>query len=512
MSDVKSILESVLHDEKLLNSKSFRSKVYSDEPIIKRASQIKTHETPQKIKDMKALAYTPEAYWKTSAWLFYTQGSFMADYTDVYDYTDDFVRYYPTYRDFSNEQLRGYFSWRTRIREGFAPPAPVPFIYMYAFELINNIGVKSKESGFESLRQLQKNYGGNDRDLNRLLSRWMVDYAVYYSLNPSLINDCTEIMLDNYLIMLMHCDECSDSELFDAVVKLSAYPIESSRFFAKYSEDFKTVSVRVFRRLSDFFLSHRKNTLCEKYFGHITEMTYRMFESAVFLDRKSSRDTDFEINEIHRYSCRNGIWRCKKLYGNRGKNSSLGELMKGIDSLMREKYGFPYKLKPTELPKNSVTLIKTEIEAFDEEKQRKKAARIEIDLSILSGIRAAADITRDKLLTEEDISEQNDNINYDTEQDTDTVYQSDDEQIPCNNDLLSTEEALFLTALINGGDWSAAARESGSMPSVLADSINEKLYDIFGDTVIDFSADYPELIEDYTDDLKQLIGTEKSNE
>ncbi len=87
MSDVKDILNSILTDEKLLNSRAFRDKVYSDEPIIKRASQIKTPDTPQKIKDMKAIAYTPEAYWKTSAWLFYNQGKFMEDFSDVYEYT-----------------------------------------------------------------------------------------------------------------------------------------------------------------------------------------------------------------------------------------------------------------------------------------------------------------------------------------------------------------------------------------------------------------------------------------
>ena len=125
MSDVKDILESVLRDEKLLGSRAFRDKVYTDQPIIKRAPQIKTPETPQKIKDMKALAYTPEAYWKTSAWLFYTQGKFMEDYTDVYEYTADFVRCYQTYRDLETEQLRGYFSWRARLRRGEYPPAPL---------------------------------------------------------------------------------------------------------------------------------------------------------------------------------------------------------------------------------------------------------------------------------------------------------------------------------------------------------------------------------------------------
>ena len=52
MSDVKDILDSILSDEKLLGSRAFRDKVYTDQPIIKRASQIKTSGTPQKIKEL----------------------------------------------------------------------------------------------------------------------------------------------------------------------------------------------------------------------------------------------------------------------------------------------------------------------------------------------------------------------------------------------------------------------------------------------------------------------------
>ena len=64
---------------------------------------------------------------------------------------------------------------------------------------------------------------------------------------------------------------------------------------------------------------------------------------------------------------------------------------------------------------------------------------------------------------------------------------------------------LFIRALLYGGDTESAAKSCGKMPSILADSINEKLFDTFGDTVIDFSSDTPELIEDYTDELRQMI-------
>ena len=40
------------------------------------------------------------------------------------------------------------------------------------------------------------------------------------------------------------------------------------------------------------------------------------------------------------------------------------------------------------------------------------------------------------------------------------------------------------------------------MLSVLVDGINEKLYDIFMDSVLD---DSPALVEDYIDDLKEMV-------
>ncbi len=62
--------------------------------------------------------------------------------------------------------------------------------------------------------------------------------------------------------------------------------------------------------------------------------------------------------------------------------------------------------------------------------------------------------------------------------------------------------------MLYNGDPSEAAQRCGKMVSILADSVNEKLFDNFGDTVIDFSGDEPVLIEDYTDELKTMIPEE----
>ncbi|MCQ2490723.1 MAG: TerB N-terminal domain-containing protein [Ruminococcus sp.] len=495
MSDVKDILDSVLHDEKLLGSRAFRDKVYTDQPILKRASQIQTPETPQKIKDMKALAYTPEAYWKTSAWLFYTQGRFMEDFSDVYEYTSDFVRYYPTYRDLETEQLRGFFSWRARLWKNEYAAAPIPFVYMRAYELINGIGAESPQERIVLLKRLAEAYGGTNAELKKHLHQWTVDYCVYEQLDPQSIADMPDMLYDSSLLRLLNWEESSDDELFAALDYLSGYPFGQSRYYIANAAEFKTAAVRVFRSLSEFFRGHRKKSLCDKLFGHPTEMNCRLFESAVFYDRNTVRSTDYTLNLIHTYTCRNGVWRCYRYYGSRSRSQQLGELMKMLDHLMRERYDFRYRLRPAEVSKSTAELIKKVLDEIDAEKRLSEAKRIEIDLSKLAGIRAAADVTRDRLIVDEEPD----------------VPTPEPENFPVKADEavsdtpLDDSERLFLRVLLEGGDWSSAAKGAGVMPSLLADSINDKLYDVFADTVIDCTADVPEVIADYAEELKNYI-------
>ncbi|MDE7241822.1 tellurite resistance TerB C-terminal domain-containing protein, partial [Desulfovibrio sp.] len=68
--------------------------------------------------------------------------------------------------------------------------------------------------------------------------------------------------------------------------------------------------------------------------------------------------------------------------------------------------------------------------------------------------------------------------------------------------LLSPPEARLLRCLLTSAstDW---LREEGHMRSVLVDAINEKLYDAFGDTVLD---DEGRPVADYVADLKEMLA------
>ena len=63
----------------------------------------------------------------------------------------------------------------------------------------------------------------------------------------------------------------------------------------------------------------------------------------------------------------------------------------------------------------------------------------------------------------------------------------------------------MLLCLLTGASYQPLI-DAGQMISVLTEEINEALYDRFGDTVIDADdAGNPVLVQDYADDLRQMI-------
>jgi hypothetical protein len=71
---------------------------------------------------------------------------------------------------------------------------------------------------------------------------------------------------------------------------------------------------------------------------------------------------------------------------------------------------------------------------------------------------------------------------------------------------LSATEARLVRALLDGHPPSSVLGPGDPFVSVVADTINEKLFDVVGDAVIEFDGDEPRLVEDYVDDLREVLG------
>ena len=71
---------------------------------------------------------------------------------------------------------------------------------------------------------------------------------------------------------------------------------------------------------------------------------------------------------------------------------------------------------------------------------------------------------------------------------------------------LSKDETYFLLALLQKRSWKEYIKDHHLMPSILADGINDKLFDEIGDAVIEFNDNNePEIVADYYPDLKEMF-------
>lgn len=466
------------------------STVYSDEPILFTADRMKNY-MPGMCREMRRLAFQGGKHDMTSAEIFYKQGKFMEDFEDDCPYDGEFVRYFPTYESMSDRQLRGYFTWRTHVRRGDVRKTSLSFAYVYIYELLNGIGAADREDGFCKLCAFREAYQKLDLQINRYLDVWLRDYVICYELDPSYLAEVVDLSFDRALTTLRDWRNADDDTLFGAVCDLATYQIERSRYYRQEPQKTKAVICRTIRGLSAHCEKHRKYTLTEGYFGRLFTTPYTMFYSAIVM-AQPQRDRTYTVSDLCSYTCKDGKWSCTRVWGKHGRNADLGAVVRAVDALLRESDGFPFPLKTDEIPKYLHKIILDAMEDFRVEEHKRAAREVRIDLSKLQGIRDAADVTRDKLIVEDE----------ETEPEPEIAAQAEPEE----NELgLDAVETAVLRALLLRQDVGAIVRESGRMLSVVADSINEKCFDRFGDTVLAADGETPEVLEDYEDELKEML-------
>ncbi|MBQ8835405.1 MAG: TerB N-terminal domain-containing protein [Oscillospiraceae bacterium] len=476
----------------------FYGNVFKDEAIRPQAAR-PAEKTPSLLRAARSLENSPERYWQARESIFLKQAKLLASYEDDYPLPGELVRYYPTYQSFTDQELRGYFSWRTKLRRGQLQKASLSFAFLYIYELINLAGVSDAAEGYQKLTQFRDDYGKIDPRILIYLESWLKDFVVYYGLDANLLADMPQVVYDRSITVLDHIQNQEPAKIIYAIKQLSPKWLERSKFYSQHREDMDRVIVSVFRRISDHYAARCKKTMVEQYFGKPAEFQVRLFETAVFCDPLKKRNCEYALDERCVYRCKNGLWTVRRHVPQRS-SQKLGDLLKTIDAIMREEFRYGHPIKWEMDTKWIVKIIRDETQALLTEKRaaeaKKKAAeakKITIDYSQLEKIRQDAAITREKLTVDEELEEE-------TPEETPPVLPEPPADTGGDTPLAPAEYRL-LQCLLYGRDYSWVHTE-GYMLSVLSDSINDKLYDMFLDSVLD---DTPELVEDYIDDLKEMV-------
>ncbi len=431
------------------------------------------------------------AYRQSRESIFIKQGKLLAGYEDDYVYNRRVTHYFPTYQSLTNPELRGYFSWRTKLRRGNLQKTSLTYAFLYIYELLNQIGVADPMDGYRKLTEFRDAYGALDDGILPYLNLWLMDYVVYYNLDAGLLADTPQVRFNRGIAVLDSIQSRGDEEVIRAVKQLSPKWLERSKFYREYREDCDTVTVRVLRRMSAHYNARCKKTMVEQYFGSFSQYRVILFDAAVFHERQVEGNRQYKVDENYIYRCRNGLWSVQKYNCLPHSNGKLGDVLKAIDGVMRECYGYGRPIQYKLDTKWILKIIQEEARNLLTEKKAAEEKKITIDYSRLARIRSDAAVTRDRLMVEEEAEEEAPPVQT-------PAPAEEPEDTP-----LTRDEYRLLQSLLYGRDY-GWVRSSGLMLSVIVDGINDKLYDTFSDSVL-LGDDPPKLIEDYIADLKEMI-------
>lgn len=509
MPDVDAIIEQILAASRAKGGRAFAtSRTYADEPILLRGSQLASY-LPEPLRKMRTLARRPEARAWSDARLFVEQARLMADYEDNAPYEVEFKSYFPTYEAMTNPQLRGYFTWRAHVRQGQVERTSLSFAFVYLYELINGIGTTPGTEAFHAIEAFWQAYRSFEPALDRYVRPWLVDYVVYYDLPAELAQPYLNTAHDRAVAVLAHAEERAtrstptrgrrfaprsyerNPQLFAALDMLSTYRLGDSRLHQDDPDAVEAVSCAVFSQLARYYQRSRSQGITGALFGTRHAMPHLMFASAVFYPGTRHPDGVYELDETCRYTCQNGMWTCDALHDGGARSAKLGQILHAVDQRLREALNYPHPLKDRGDPKYLIKIINREIQDYLAWRAAHEPRRIDIDLSKLEGIRATAAVTREALLVDEEREDAA----------TEPPAASSDESDEKASALLTADEEELLQDLLAGRP------PASDNVDLLVDSINEKLYDLLGDTALEFDeSGAPSVVEDYAEDVGAILS------
>jgi hypothetical protein len=242
-------------------------------------------------------------------------------------------------------------------------------------------------------------------------------------------------------------------------------------------------------------------------FGKIKDFAWHPLANAVYMDREERGETVYEINDCRKYVYKNGRWSVKRYEDIYFDKYKVAAIMHEADRQLRRYLKTGHYLRAKEGEEWITPYVEVAIEADREAIAEAARPKVTIDLSGLDKIRRDAQITRDSLLTEEDLKEDEPAIQPSVENVKTPVHEAEG---PVTIKIPSLDEVhtQILLTVMRGESAAELIRQQFLMPSVVTDTINEALFDEIGDNVLECDGEEITFVEDYREELNLIINGE----
>ena len=488
----------------------------------------------QRFFDMRSLA-SDRPFARNDSELFRKQAKFMECFEDDYPGEANLNMYYPYYQHMGYEQLRTYFTWRTKMRLGEMRPISASYAFIYAYELLSNIGVGNPSEGLSKLTALLTEYASGIPVLANHLLKWIKDYHIYYELPHSFEDYVKKHNLYSHYPAMFLFDPNAENKL-ELWSRVSSYPIAESKFCADGNKDLLSECFNAVLDAMDSYHAKRKTRIEDFIIYRISNRTpWDPFNHALFHPWLNQPDRQLKLPGHETYYCRNNRWTSSLPMFFSNLKYIAEYLIKKTESCLRETVNYKYKLKisaslQTQLRGKNLTLdpiIQDAVANFHKQKTR---TVVTVSLTNLSRIREEAQGTLDKLTVREDEaefklissdSETNDtatqaNLHPSDPQpaNTDSRFEmrgSPENECSALKEALTPLELQALTIIISdSASIKAFAAENSIMLEILADGINEKAADTIGDSILEVDLDCINIYDDYMHLIKEIINDHTS--
>lgn len=417
------------------------------------------------------------------------------------NYSDDSYPFLNVTYESCMDDLRAYFTWRTKYRLGKKCPIPDSFVLLYVAELVNGIGWTDPVKGQKLLSSVLDNLE-TSRYTNRVM-RWLCDFSAYHNLPPCWEVEYTDT--EGSVAELLHPENITPKNIISLLDALTDcdYDLENKKAYQRSSKDYKEVLVRCFRNLIAYGNSDKGLSSKSVFVWH-NDSWYEMFCTLPFQLAESHNNYTYQLDDVRRYKFEGNYCTFSVCTLSHKFLSSLQNILYTVESLMREEVGL--RKTKERLPPES-EYYQCIVKAIHDWKADKNKRVVVIDSSRLESVRQDAQEISQKIMTSEEIDNVPDIQNDMNEEEVAEAVsaETDGADALVGSSLLDGNEARFLTLLIEGGDWQSFIKKNRLMLSIIVDSVNDKLFEELGDTALGMQDGKPVVIEDYEEELKRIL-------
>ena len=468
--------------------------------------------------------YHKQAQYENSK-IFYRQAVYMKDFEDDYNEKVPFSSYFPYYQLMGYEQLRTYFTWRTKVRSGNIENTSLSYAFIYIYELLNNVGVNDPVDGLDKLMSFWTAFKVFDTTIEKYLIKWVKDYHIYYELPKSFKEFLCENGLQNHYPDIVGYEPEMNFN-FEQLCSISKYNIKQSTYYSNETN-------QLIADCYDFTLNKLKNIFAGAgiefndliFQSSKGKSVWKPFNGALFYPNLKQPDRRVVLcgNEV--YICSQNNWVLSTIITLESGRQLIGYILKQMESVLRKVTKYKYKLSANLNTVNGEILQKLDAAGISLEKavtdtvleflREKNKIVVSVDKYVLNKIRLEALDTQEKLIVPED--------NFQMAPVSFPKVQSEEKEkkeflLPPADELalpdrwtrlknvLNKTEIDALSAVLQGDrNIKRFADENGIMLEVLADSINEKAFDHIGDNILEMD-DNMMIYEEYRENIMIMVG------